>query len=108
MDAIAAGSDKIKALNGLRLVALMEGVSYALLLCVAMPLKHVWHLPLATKLAGSVHGFLTLWFILALVRAALELKWPLKRSALAFMASLVPFGAFVFDHSLVRERRTLS
>ena len=29
--------------------------------------------------------------------------WPLRRAMRGFLYSLIPFGAFVFDRSLVRE-----
>lgn len=90
------------ALKNVRLVALLEGVSFALLLCVAMPLKYFAGLPLAVRIVGSLHGALTLWFLIALLRASSE-GWPMRRAALAFVASLLPFGAFVFDASLRRE-----
>jgi integral membrane protein len=39
----------------------------------------------------------------ALFRAAIACDWSLRRSSLAFISSLVPFGTFVFDRSLKRE-----
>jgi hypothetical protein len=34
-------------------------------------------------------------------------KWPPRRALRGFLYSLVPFGVFVFDRSLVREERNL-
>jgi integral membrane protein len=76
------------------------------LLFVAMPLKYGAGLPLAVRVTGSIHGFLFLVFIVLLYRAAIARKWPLRRSFRAFVCSLVPFGAFVFDRSLRREMRS--
>ncbi len=90
-------------LRQLRWVAFSEGLSFVVLLFVAMPLKYWAGLPLAVRVVGGVHGFLFVLFIIALFRAALERDWPLRRSALAFLSSLVPFGTFVFDRSLKRE-----
>jgi hypothetical protein len=42
-------------------------------------------------------------FMAALYRAASERNWPLRRSALAFVSSITPFGTFFFDRSLRRE-----
>ncbi len=91
------------SLRSFRWVALVEGVSYVVLLFIAMPLKYLLAMPLAVRVTGGVHGFLFLLFCGALVRVVLERGWPWRRAALAFVSSLVPFGTFVFDRSLARE-----
>ena len=65
-----------------------------------------WFLPTngdARGIVGSAHGLLFVAFCWALLRAAIACEWPLRRSLLAFVASLLPFGTFVFDRSLKRE-----
>jgi integral membrane protein len=93
----------LTALRQLRLVALLEGTSFLVLLFVAMPLKYLVGLPLAVRIVGSVHGLLFIVFVLALIRVSIAQAWLLRRSLLAFVASIVPFGTFVFDRSLRRE-----
>ena len=93
----------MSALRQLRLVALLEGTSFLVLLFVAMPLKYLAGLPLAVRIVGSVHGLLFLMFLAALYRAGSHCGWPLSRWLVAFVASVVPFGTFVFDPSLRRE-----
>jgi integral membrane protein len=93
----------LTVLKQLRLVALLEGSSFLALLFIAMPLKYLAGLPLAVRIVGSVHGLLFLMFIAALYRAARRRHWPLGRSLLAFVSSIVPFGTFIFDRSLRRE-----
>jgi len=91
------------ALRQLRLVALLEGTSFLILLFVAMPLKYLAGLPLAVRIVGSVHGLLFLMFLAALYRAGRERGWPFGRWLIAFVSSVVPFGTFLFDRSLRRE-----
>jgi integral membrane protein len=91
------------ALRQLRLVALLEGTSFLVLLFVAMPLKYLAGLPLAVRIVGSLHGLLFLMFLAALYRAGSRHGWPLRRWAIAFLSSIVPFGTFVFDRSLRHE-----
>jgi integral membrane protein len=90
-------------LRQLRLVALLEGSSFLALLFIAMPLKYLAGFPLAVRITGSVHGLLFLMFMVALYRTGLERDWPLRRSLLAFVSSIVPFGTFIFDRSLRRQ-----
>ncbi|WP_205627083.1 DUF3817 domain-containing protein [Sandaracinus amylolyticus] len=87
----------------LRLVAIIEAISYLVLLFVAMPLKYVWGIPLAVRVAGPVHGILFVAFLIALFRAADARSWSWRRSALVFATSLVPFATFWIDRSLREE-----
>ena len=86
-----------------RMVALAEGASFLTLLFIAMPLKYLAGLPLAVRIVGSLHGALFVLFIVTLARAASEHDWSLLRALYAFVASLIPFGTFVFDRSLKQE-----
>ena len=90
-------------LQNFRIVAFLEGMSFVVLLFVAMPLKYMLDLPIAVRVVGSIHGLLFVIFVAALVRVAFERRWPLRRSAVAFVASCVPFGTFVLDRALKRE-----
>lgn len=86
-----------------RAVAFLEGLSLLLLFFVAMPLKYALGLPQAVSVVGMAHGLLFLAYLVALSLAAAEAGWGLGRVALAFVASLVPFGTFWFDAQLRRE-----
>jgi integral membrane protein len=84
-------------LHTLRLVALVEAVSYLLLLGIAMPLKYVWHEPMAVRVLGMAHGVLFLWLLWLLLRARFEAGWANGRVLLVFAASLVPLWPFFLD-----------
>ena len=90
-------------LRQFRLIAFLEGLSFLILLFVAMPLKYWAGLPLAVRIAGSLHGLLFIAFVFALILVSIARGWPLRRSLLAFVSSIVPFGTFAFDASLRRE-----
>ena len=91
------------ALRHLRLIAFLEGTSFVILLFIAMPLKYLAGQPLAVRIVGLAHGVLFLVFLVALYRAARARRWPGGRWLIAFVASIVPFGTFMFDRSLRRE-----
>ncbi len=95
-------------LGRLRLIALIEGISYLLLLGVAMPLKYLWGMPIAVRVVGMAHGILFVLFCAALFQAFLERRWTLFRAGLVFVSSLVPFGTFVMDRELRREEQGLA
>ncbi len=81
----------------LRITALIEAVSFLVLLGIAMPLKYVWGFPLAVKIVGSIHGGLFVVFGIALLLTWLSAKWPLSRVALIFIASFLPVVPFFLD-----------
>ena len=84
----------------LRAAALVEGASFLLLLGVAMPLKYFAGMPLAVKIAGWTHGLLFLAFCLLLLVAHGERRWPMRWTAMIFVAGLLPFGPFLIDRRL--------
>jgi integral membrane protein len=86
--------------RALRLVGWIEGVSFLLLLGVAMPLKYAAGRPEYVKVLGWAHGILFFAFgaLLAVVHSGAN--WPLKRSALVFAAALLPFGPFLIDRRM--------
>jgi integral membrane protein len=86
-------------------VLLLEGVSFLVLLFIAMPLKYLAGAPLAVRIVGSVHGLLFLVLLYMLFRTHVEHAWPVRRTMAALVSSLVPFGTFVFDRSLRQEVR---
>jgi len=76
----------------LQRVAEVEGVSLLLLLFVAMPLKYAAGIPLAVRIAGSLHGILFLVLISIAFRVWLEKEVPTPRVARTLAWSFVPFG----------------
>ena len=86
-----------------RRVAFAEGVSYLVLLFIAMPLKYGLDMPLAVKYVGWAHGVLFVAYIAFGGLAALKDKWSIQFSAVAFIASLVPFGTFWLDKKLAKD-----
>lgn len=89
----------------LRQLALLEGVSFLLLLGVAMPLKYFASLPAAVQVVGWAHGVLFVLVVASLLQVWLVARWPLLRVALVFLATLVPFGPFLLDRRLQAFQR---
>ena len=93
------------SIGRLRFIGFWEGVSFLVLLGVAMPLKYFYHEPAAVRVFGMAHGVLFLLYVWAAIQAALEHNWTWKRTALVLIASLLPAGPFVVDAKLLRERK---
>lgn len=84
----------------LRRIALIEAISFLVLLGIAMPLKYLAGQPLAVKVVGWAHGVLFVIFGIALLRAMLVARWSIVRAAVVFIAALLPFGPFVIDRRM--------
>lgn len=87
----------------LRLVGLLEGVSFLVLLGVAMPLKYLAGMPEAVRFVGWAHGVLFMLFVAVLAGTAGALRWSPWKVLAALVAAVVPFGPFVLDSRLRRE-----
>ncbi|MCT2408806.1 DUF3817 domain-containing protein [Chryseobacterium antibioticum] len=90
-------------INIYRKTALIEGLSYLILLFIAMPLKYFFNIPEGVKYFGWIHGVLFLVFLIALLLAAIKYRWNLKRIILYLVASVLPFVPFILDKSLKKE-----
>ena len=84
----------------LRILGNIEGISYLLLLGVAMPMKYYFEMPMAVKITGMAHGVLFVAYCLPLVACMKKFNWSLKFGAYLFIATLIPFGTFVSDRKL--------
>ena len=92
-----------KNLRILKVLAILEGISYLLLLGVCMPLKYCLEILEPTKFVGMAHGLLFAAYCLWVLIVAREKQWSIKIILLAWVASILPFGPFVADKKLFGE-----
>ncbi len=90
-------------LGRLRIVGFLEGISFILLVGVAMPLKYIGGYTNATWEIGMIHGVLFIAYIIAVIPVKFELKWNIKTTFLVLIASLLPLGTFVADYKIFRK-----
>src|SRR6476646_4793292 len=90
------------SLKTFRLVALLEGISFLVLLFIAMPLKYMMHLPQPVRVTGMAHGVLFIAYVFFLMQVKSERNWTIKKAFIAFAASLLPFGTFVLDAKVLK------
>lgn len=91
------------ALRILRKIGIAEGISFLVLLLIAMPLKYLMGWPLAVKYIGWAHGVLFVLYIFQTLYVKGIHSWPFKKFLLAFIAAWVPLGTFFFDRVLKQE-----
>ena len=91
-----------------RVLSFVEGVSFLLLLGVAMPLEYLAGSPEAVEVVGMAHGVLFVLYVLAAIHLTLVMRWSLGWLATAFVAAVLPFGPFVLEARLRRYEQQTS
>ena len=84
-----------------RIIALMEGVSYILLL-LAVPIKYVFHNEYFVKLLGMPHGVLFLFYILFAILLKRKMGWDVPTLCIIMLGSVFPFGTFYIDYKYLK------
>jgi integral membrane protein len=88
------------ALAWFRWLARAEGVSLLVLFGVAMPVKYGLGEPIVVAWTGWLHGVLFLLYVAGLGVGMARLGWSPLTAVFGFVASLVPFGTFLFERRL--------
>ncbi len=98
----------LKQVHTLRWIGISEGISFLVLLLIAMPMKYYFNLPMAVKIVGWAHGALFIAYV-AIVFASIKLmKWKLFDLGLALAASLIPLGTFFLDKGWKKREQELA
>ena len=89
--------------NIFRLVALLEGVSYILLLFIAVPLKYWGGDDQWVKLFGMPHGLLFVGYILIAFLIKEDQRWNKTEFFIVLICSILPFGTFYIDRKYLKK-----
>lgn len=89
-----------------RLSGLLEGISFLLLLFIAMPLKYWADMPLFVRYIGMAHGILFVWYLISVALVRSEYRLSTRDTAIALLASLLPFGTFYADKKIFQGLTT--
>ncbi|MGB4844033.1 MAG: DUF3817 domain-containing protein [Ferruginibacter sp.] len=94
---------KEKLVHRFRMIGIAEGISFLVLLLIAMPLKYIYQVPEAVKFTGWVHGALFIAFLYFAFEVMGTCKKNFSWFIKAFIAAIIPFGTFVFDKQLKND-----
>lgn len=92
--------------NLFRITSYLEGISYLLLLFVAVPLKYFGGNDIMVKALGMPHGILFIAYILIAFFIRPEFKWNNKDFFIILIASVIPFGTFYVDKKYLGTKNT--
>ncbi len=91
------------ALHRLRLISVPEALSFPALLIFGSLLKRTTDIDYLMPPLGALHGILFVIYVIFLLDVWHKAKWPLKKVALFFVLSLIPFGGLYGDKLLKRD-----
>ena len=89
--------------NIFKLVALLEGVSYILLLFIAVPLKYWGGDEQYVKLLGMPHGLLFVGYIILAFLIKDDENWTSNDFRIVLISSVLPFGTFYINKRYLKK-----
>lgn len=87
-----------KQIVAFRWVSILEGISFLLLLFLAMPLKYFFDLPQMVQIIGMAHGILFIAYVLGAIWMYKPLNWRTRTFIIVIACSIVPFGPFYVEN----------
>tara|TARA_B100000700_G_C14706297_1_gene696900 strand:- start:4 stop:285 length:282 start_codon:yes stop_codon:yes gene_type:complete len=84
-----------------RFIAILEGISYILLL-IATPIKYILKNEQYVQALGMPHGILFILYVGLAVFVQKKMSWNNKTLVVVIIASVIPFGAFYIDYKYLK------
>lgn len=81
-------------------IAYAEGISFLLLIGIAMPLKYWAKIPEPVKYLGWAHGVLFILYMVVLVQVFFTERLSIVKFGIGIIAAFLPFGPFLFHRNL--------
>jgi integral membrane protein len=81
-----------------RIISYLEGISYILLLFIAVPIKYYANDPTLVKLVGMPHGLLFVAYVILSLVNSKKHNWNFSKTLVVLISSIIPFGTFYVDY----------
>ncbi|MFD1095855.1 DUF3817 domain-containing protein [Salegentibacter chungangensis] len=86
-----------KKIKVFKWISILEGLSFLILLFLAMPLKYFFDSPEMVRQVGMAHGILFIAYVLGAFLLYNAMNWKWKEMLIILACSLVPFGPFYVE-----------
>ncbi len=91
-------------LKTFKIIAFLEGLSYLLLLFVAVPFKYMAGNEILVKSLGMPHGLLFVTYVIIAFLLKDTMKWDTKNFLIILVCSILPFGTFWMDRKYLKGK----
>lgn len=102
-----APREQITQIRRMRAISCVEGATLVVLVGVAVPLKHLASLPMATAIMGPIHGVAFMLYAWMLSQTLYAFEWSRSETIWMVVAAFIPFGGFVSERVLARRQNAL-
>lgn len=90
------------SLKSFRLISIFEGISFLVLLGIAMPLKYIFSIPEPVQAVGMAHGILFILYIFGAFFMKQKLNWSFQTLLIVILCSVLPFGPFYAERKYLK------
>ena len=80
----------------------MEGVSFLVLMLLAMPLKYFFDMPQMVEIVGMAHGVLFITYLTGAAWMFKPMNWNIKILIIVIACSVLPFGPFYVENKYLK------
>lgn len=91
-------------IKSFKIIAFLEGVSYLLLLFVAVPIKYMAGQEYLVKMLGMPHGLLFVAYLIMAFLLKDDMKWDTKNLLIVLVCSILPFGTFWMERKYLKGK----
>lgn len=98
---------ELSQLRRMRLASVIEATTLILLLCIAVPLKHLNGFPMAVSVMGPIHGIAFVYYAWAFIQTVAGGDYDRFEVVRMVVSAFIPFGGFLNDRALARRQATL-
>ena len=88
--------------SNFRIISILEGISFLLILGVTMPLKYYFENPAPNKFIGMAQGDFLVFYDIMGFSLQKQNNWNNKTLAIILACSIIPFGTFWMDRRYLK------
>lgn len=92
----------------MRLASILEATTLAVLVFIAVPLKHAFAMPQVVSIMGPVHGLAFIFYIWMLIQSHFQIGWTGREWLRMVLCAFVPLAGFVNERLLKHRQDALA
>ena len=103
----APSDDDRRQIGRMRIASVLEATTLAVLVLVAVPLKHAFGMPALVSVMGPVHGLAFLFYIWMLIQSHFQIGWSGREWVRMILCAFIPLAGFVNERLLKHRQDAL-
>lgn len=100
--------DDRRQLGRMRIASILEASTLAILVFVAVPLKHAFGTPQVVSVMGPVHGLAFLFYIWMLIQSHFQIGWTGREWVRLILCAFIPLAGFINERLLKHRQDALA